>query len=138
MKFTYSLSEITQIAQKTIAAAETKVLLFDGEMGAGKTTLIKEIVKILGSIDNVSSPTFSLVNEYETQTGPIFHFDFYRIDDEEEAMDIGFEEYLDSNNWKLIEWPEKVENLLPREFTKIQIKVLENGLREINLENKIN
>lgn len=137
MKFTYSLSEITEAAQKTISAAKTKVLLFDGEMGVGKTTLIKEIVKVLGSKDNVSSPTFSLVNEYETSSGAIFHFDFYRIDNEEEALDIGFEEYLDSRHWKLIEWPQKVENLLPEIFTKIQIHVLENGSREINLKNKI-
>lgn len=137
MTFTFQLSEITQAAEKTLSATQTRLLLFEGEMGAGKTTLIKEIVKILGSDDHVSSPTFSLVNEYRAPAEPIFHFDFYRIENEEEAMDIGFEEYLDSPGWKLIEWPGKVEKLLPEIFTHIQIKILENGFREIILKNKI-
>ena len=84
-------------------------------MGVGKTTLIKEIIKVLGATDSGSSPTFGLVNEYADETGELiaYHFDFYRIEDESEALDIGFEDYLASGKWILIEWPERIPSLLP-------------------------
>lgn len=104
-------------------------------MGAGKTTLIKEICKQLGVEDNISSPTFSLVNEYETKNGELaYHFDFYRITDEEEALDIGIEDYFYSGNWCFIEWPENVENLLPLDAVEIHITILEDGKRNIQLK----
>jgi tRNA threonylcarbamoyladenosine biosynthesis protein TsaE len=103
-------------------------------MGVGKTTLIKEICNVLEVQDRVSSPTFSLVNEYHTATNAIvYHFDFYRITQEEEALDMGIEEYLYQNDWCLIEWPENIENLLPLEAVQIHITILENGQRNIQL-----
>ncbi|MDP3312631.1 tRNA (adenosine(37)-N6)-threonylcarbamoyltransferase complex ATPase subunit type 1 TsaE [Lutibacter sp.] len=132
----YSLQQIDQIANDIIQHSNHKILLFYGEMGAGKTTLIKEIVKQLGSIDNVSSPTFSLVNEYRSvENKIIFHFDFFRIDSENEAMDMGIEEYFYSNNWCLVEWPNKIENLLPLESVIITISIINPNLRTITLKN---
>jgi len=111
-------------------------LLFYGEMGVGKTTLIKEILKQLGVKDNVSSPTFSLVNEYHTnKDAKIFHFDFYRIETEEEAMDMGIEEYFYSDSLCLIEWPNKVENLLPLNTVSIKITLENNQQRTIAIKN---
>lgn len=138
MNKTYSISELNAIAKEIIATTKSKVLLFYGEMGAGKTTLIKEICKELGIEDVASSPTFSLVNEYHTANDDIvYHFDFYRIEDENEAYDIGIEDYFDSDAWCFIEWPQNIENLLPLESTEIHISILENGNRTIQLNNKI-
>ncbi|WP_369049160.1 tRNA (adenosine(37)-N6)-threonylcarbamoyltransferase complex ATPase subunit type 1 TsaE [Tenacibaculum sp. UWU-22] len=136
MNKTYSLENLPLIAKEVIQTAKHKTLLFFGEMGVGKTTLIKEIGKQLGMIDVAHSPTFSLVNEYKTTDNQIiYHFDFYRIENEEEAYDIGIEDYLYTNNWCLVEWPENVENLLPLETTKIIISVTENNQRNIQLKN---
>jgi tRNA threonylcarbamoyladenosine biosynthesis protein TsaE len=136
MKQNYSLEGISEIAKEVIANAKHKIILFYGEMGVGKTTLIKEIVKQLGVLDNVSSPTFSLVNEYHTTNNDkVFHFDFYRIDHEEEALDMGIEEYFYSNYWCLVEWPNKVENLLPLKSVIINITANDNQLRTIELKN---
>jgi len=131
----YALNELTSIAEEIINKAKHKILLFYGDMGVGKTTLIKEICNVLGITDIASSPTFSLVNEYITNTNEtIYHFDFYRINSEEEAYDIGFEDYLYSNNWCLIEWPENVKNLLPLETVIVKITTLGNGQRNIQLK----
>ncbi|HAJ82049.1 MAG TPA: tRNA (adenosine(37)-N6)-threonylcarbamoyltransferase complex ATPase subunit type 1 TsaE, partial [Zunongwangia profunda] len=105
MEFEYRLSNIDDAISFILEHAQSKTILFYGEMGAGKTTLIKNLVKKLNSQDQVVSPTFSLVNEYETDDDKIFHFDFYRIEDENEAYDIGFEDYLEQSGWKFIEWP---------------------------------
>ncbi len=114
MNTNYNLDQISDIAKEIISSSKHKILLFYGSMGSGKTTLIKEIVKQLDVKDMTSSPTFSLVNEYRSSQGKIiYHFDFYRIEKEEEAYDMGIEEYFLSDNWCFIEWPEKVENLLP-------------------------
>lgn len=130
----YSLAQISTIASEIIQIVPNKVLLFYGAMGSGKTTLIKEIAKQLGVLEVASSPTFSLVNEYISNKGEtIYHFDFYRIDNEEEAYDIGIEEYLYSDAWCFIEWPNKVENLLPLESVAIHISILSNGLRNIQI-----
>lgn len=132
----YALEELPEIAKEVIKSAKNKVLLFYGEMGVGKTTLIKEIVKQLGSLDNVSSPTFSLVNEYHTVNGEkVYHFDFYRINNENEALDIGIEEYFYSDCWCLIEWPEKVKNLVPLNSVMITITANNDQLRTIELRN---
>lgn len=131
MELSYTLKEISKIATAVLKASPSKTVLFYGNMGAGKTTLIKELVHQLGSKDQVSSPTFSLVNEYRGKEDLIYHFDFYRIEQEEEAYDIGFEEYLDSEHWKFIEWPEKIAGLLPDSFTKITLETLEIDRRRI-------
>jgi len=132
----YSLEELPSIAKEIIESAKHKVLLFYGEMGVGKTTLIKEIVSQLGSSDRVSSPTFSLVNEYHTENGEkVYHFDFYRINNENEALDIGIEEYFYSDCWCLVEWPNKVENLVPLSSIIITITSNRDQLRTIELRN---
>lgn len=132
MQLDYSIEQLQEIAQKVIANSSGKILLFYGNMGVGKTTLIKQLVKQLGSDDVVSSPTFSLVNEYESdKKGLIYHFDFYRIKNEEEALDIGIEDYFYSNNWCLIEWPEKIKNLVPLNAVAIHISVNNDGTRKI-------
>ncbi len=135
MNKTYSLNEIPDIAKEIITLANHKTLLFYGEMGTGKTTLIKEIVKQLGVDEVVNSPTFSLVNEYLSRKGEnLYHFDFYRIEQEEEAFDIGIEEYFDSNSWCFIEWPEKVENLLPLETVSVILTLNNKGTRNIQIK----
>ena len=131
MTLTYELSEIDRIAVQLLSEVKGKTLLFYGEMGAGKTTLIKALVKALGSEDTVSSPTFSLVNEYHSDQGRIFHFDFYRIEDETEALDMGIEDYLDSDSWKLIEWPQKIENLLESDMQKVEVFIENNKSRKL-------
>ena len=137
MNKNYSLNELSQIAKDVIKNASNKVLLFYGEMGVGKTTLIKEICKNLGVEDIAHSPTFSLVNEYQTNNNDtVYHFDFYRIENEEEAYDMGVEDYLYSNNWCLIECPENIKNLLPLEAVVVKINLLENDERNIQLKTK--
>ena len=134
MKKRYSLNELSLVAKEVLAKSKYKIVLFYGEMGSGKTTLIKEIVKQLNVSDNVSSPTFSLVNEYYTQNNEsVFHFDFYRIEDETEALDMGVEEYFYSDNWCFIEWPNKVENLLPLKSTMITIHIDSSELRTLEI-----
>lgn len=131
----YSLDNLQSIAKSIIKKSNNKTLLFYGEMGVGKTTLIKELCKELGVLDNISSPTFSLVNEYQTNSlEKVYHFDFYRIENEEEALDIGIEDYFDSQNWCFIEWPENIENLLPLDAVEIHLTRLENNQRTIQLK----
>ncbi len=133
MKRTYTLQDLPEIAGMVLANTPTRTLLFYGEMGVGKTTLIKELARSLGVQDTISSPTFSIVNEYLLDEEKLYHFDFYRIEDEEEAMDIGFEDYFTNDDWRFVEWPEKVENLLPGESTKIKLTKNENGSRTLNM-----
>ena len=104
-------------------AAEEKIFLFEGDMGAGKTTFIKVICEVLGVEDLVSSPTFSIVNEYLSKDGKIYHFDFYRIKDLQEAYDIGYEEYFYSGDRCLIEWPERIALLIPEHHVNVDIQV---------------
>lgn len=135
MKKLYTLDLIPKIAQEVIKNSKGKILLFNGEMGAGKTTLIKEISKQLGVDDITSSPTFSLVNEYQTNEGEIiYHFDFYRINDEEEAYDMGIEDYLYNDAWCFIEWGENVQNLLPLGITNINIDIVNTNQRTIEIK----
>ena len=134
MNKNFLLLEVPIIAKEIIKNSTSKIILFHGDMGVGKTTLIKEICKTLGTENLISSPTFSIVNEYITSNDEtIFHFDFYRIDNEEEAYNIGVEDYFDSNHWCLIEWPSVVENLLPLENVNVYLTVLEDGQRNIQI-----
>ncbi len=134
MNIEFSLSEINEVANKIIAKNPQKVILFNGEMGVGKTTLIKQLCKNLGVEDSTSSPTFSLVNEYKIIDNQlVYHFDVYRLKSESEALDMGIDEYLYSGNWCFIEWSEKIPNLIPDEHSIINIELLENGNRKITL-----
>lgn len=133
MEISYELNEIDQVVDQLIAHVKTKTLLFYGDMGVGKTTLIRSLVKALGSHDDVSSPTFSIVNEYELNNDAIYHFDLYRIEAIEDAYNFGIEDYLDSEHWKLIEWPEKIEPILFDDFDKISLKIDADNNRILRL-----
>jgi tRNA threonylcarbamoyladenosine biosynthesis protein TsaE len=105
-------------------SGESKIFAFYGSMGAGKTTIIKAICEVLGAVDNISSPTFTLVNEYRNLKGEsIYHIDFYRIKKQEEVFDFGIEEYLTGDSFCFMEWPELVEEILPPETVKVRISV---------------
>lgn len=119
----YTLDQIDAIANLLIqVAGDQKVWIFRGEMGAGKTTLIKSLAKALQVADGVSSPSFGIINEYQTQAkGFLYHFDFYRIDDPMEALDIGIEEYFYSGNYCWLEWAEKIAPFLPDRFFHIEL-----------------
>ena len=121
-----SLSELKDVAQAIMESLEGRnVVAFCGQMGAGKTTLISAIMEHLGSTDNVTSPTFALVNQYITANDErVYHFDFYRINRIEEVFDMGYEEYFYSGDLCLIEWPELIEELLPEEAMVVRIEVL--------------
>lgn len=135
MNKNYDLDQVSNISKEILHNVKGKLLLFYGKMGTGKTTLIKEITKQLGVQDVVNSPTFSLVNEYRSENGEtIYHFDFYRIENETEAYDIGIEEYFYEDNWCFIEWPEKVENLLPLESVAILLSINSDGSRNIQIK----
>jgi tRNA threonylcarbamoyladenosine biosynthesis protein TsaE len=133
----FDLKEISRAAQQVVAACGNEtVWLFEGTMGAGKTTLIKAVCRELSVLNTVQSPTFSIVNEYLTDAGEtIYHFDCYRLKNVSEAYDIGVEEYLDSGNLCLIEWPDKIAELLPEKCIKISITQLSNDKRAIELSN---
>ena len=103
-------------------------------MGVGKTTIINAICKELGTTENVSSPTFSLVNEYRAGDLTIYHFDFYRINDLSEVFDLGYEEYFYSKNYCFIEWPEKIETLLPPNYVEVQISLIHNSENQRNIQ----
>lgn len=119
------LNELNSAAKALLSfSGEEQIFIFEGEMGAGKTTFIKALCEELGVTANVSSPTFSIVNEYEAGDKTIYHFDFYRIKNLQEAYDIGYEEYFYSGNICLIEWPERVAELLPESYIKVEITTL--------------
>ena len=128
-----SLEEIGQVAEKFLAETETNsIFCFEGEMGVGKTTFIKSLCEAMGVDDNISSPTFSIVNEYETNDRKIiFHFDCYRISKIEDAINIGINEYLESENICFIEWAENIAPLLPEHFVKVKITMNEDASRKI-------
>ncbi|NQT77181.1 MAG: tRNA (adenosine(37)-N6)-threonylcarbamoyltransferase complex ATPase subunit type 1 TsaE [Bacteroidetes bacterium] len=129
----HSTDELDDIAGDILdKAGGAQVFALFGEMGAGKTTLIKRFCSRLGIPDVVTSPTFALINEYQSANdGPVYHFDVYRIKKLEEVMDIGYETYFYSGNYVFIEWPGKIMELLPEEYVYIKIRELEDGSREI-------
>jgi tRNA threonylcarbamoyladenosine biosynthesis protein TsaE len=133
MEIIFSLSEIDKVAVQILEKKPEKIIVFKGEMGVGKTTLIKQLCKKLGVIENTSSPTFSIVNEYQTiDNHTIYHFDFYRINNENEALNIGVDDYFYSNDWCFIEWAEKIPSLIPENHSIIEINLLENNERKLN------
>jgi len=127
-----SISQLSDTASEIIKFAEaSRILLFYGDMGAGKTTLIKSLCECLGMHEPVTSPTFSIVNEHEAGVDKIYHFDFYRLKTETEALDMGYEEYFYSGAWCFIEWPEKIPNLLPAHYITVNISVTGEDTRQI-------
>lgn len=135
MEMTYSHKELPLVAKNILASSTSRVFLFYGAMGVGKTTLIKELSHQLGAEELASSPSFSIVNEYKIPDDLIYHFDFYRIENSREAWDLGFEDYLYSGHYVFIEWPEKVAKLLPDDSVKIKIEKNENGSRTLIINN---
>ena len=129
----FDIQSIDEVAYDLVKNAQTKTILFNGDMGAGKTTLISALVKVLGGTTEVSSPTFSIVNEYQVIDDKVFHFDFYRIEDVTEVLDIGIEDYFYSDHWIFIEWPDKIEEILPKRADVSYIKVNKDGTRTIKL-----
>ena len=128
-----SIDDLRQVCEHLAEVIkQEKIVLFSGEMGAGKTTLIKKFCNHLGVQDEVSSPTFALVNEYESKTGPIYHFDLYRIRSEEELYDIGYEDYFFSGYLCLVEWPEMASGIIPENHISVKIRV-ENDQRLITV-----
>ncbi|MCA6421710.1 MAG: tRNA (adenosine(37)-N6)-threonylcarbamoyltransferase complex ATPase subunit type 1 TsaE [Flavobacterium sp.] len=134
MEIIFSIDEIQEVANKIIVENPNKVILFHGKMGVGKTTLIKALAKELGVKDATSSPTFSLVNEYQIDRNQyVYHFDVYRLKSETEAMDMGIDEYLYSGNWCFIEWAEKIPNLIPEKHSTINLSQAVDGKRHLRL-----
>ncbi|MEM6517461.1 MAG: tRNA (adenosine(37)-N6)-threonylcarbamoyltransferase complex ATPase subunit type 1 TsaE [Bacteroidota bacterium] len=136
----YNVEDINAVALRILKKVSSKVILFKGEMGAGKTTFIKSLIKNMGSQDEVGSPTFSLVNEYITKEGKVYHFDLYRIKNQDELYGIGLEDYLNQDAWILIEWPEKASEFLPRNVNSLILKTIDKNIRslELNLNPNIN
>ena len=132
MEYIYELNQIDEVAQHIIVQLKYPTILFYGDLGAGKTTLIKALVKALGSNDSVSSPTFSLINEYKTRDGDtIYHLDLYRLKEENEAYDIGIEEILDRGSLKFIEWPQKINNLIDNNVHSAKISSINESKRKL-------
>ena len=131
-----SIRELPDVAEEVLRSLEGRsIVLFRGEMGAGKTTLIRAIMAELGSEDTISSPTFAIVNHYSTAQGEaVYHFDFYRIECPEEALDFGYEEYFYSGDLCLVEWPEKIEGLLPEEVMTVSIVADSEEERTITID----
>lgn len=134
--YSYTLQEIQTAAKMIVSEArDEKIWVFQGEMGAGKTTLIKALAGVFGIQDQVSSPTFGIVNHYENELSQSFyHFDFYRIEDPMEALDIGIEEYFYSGNYCWLEWAERVAPFLPDQFFLIRITSDSDQKRTLNLQ----
>ena len=132
----HSTEDLPKVAEQVIDALNGRsVVAFFGQMGAGKTTLISAIMEYLGSADTVTSPTFALVNQYYTaDEQPVYHFDFYRINSLAEAFDMGYEEYFYSGDLCLVEWPEKIEGLLPDEVAVVRIEPLDESSRRFVIE----
>lgn len=135
MELVFTQEGLQEAAIEILEKSSTKILAFYGPMGAGKTTLIKAIVRELGGQDAGSSPTFGIVNEYHFRNGSLlgYHFDFYRLEDETEALDLGFEEYLGHDAWVFMEWPERIELLLPAALTRIELTAVDAKTRRLKL-----
>ena len=130
-------NETVSVLELLKECGDRRVLAFDGVMGAGKTTLIKQLVEAMGSTDVVNSPTFAIVNVYDVEQpykGEVYHFDCYRLKDIREALDFGAEEYLYSGNYCFIEWPEMIDALLPEDTVRVRITPMENGDRRLVID----
>ena len=130
----YRIDELQTVANQLLKNLKSKTILLYGNMGVGKTTLIKALVKALGSMDDVSSPTYSIVNEYELKDDSIYHFDLYRIKDLDEAYNFGLEDYLNSTHWLIIEWPELIEDIITDDFDCVTLTMNDNHTRNLILK----
>ncbi|HCY81361.1 MAG TPA: tRNA (adenosine(37)-N6)-threonylcarbamoyltransferase complex ATPase subunit type 1 TsaE [Xanthomarina gelatinilytica] len=130
----YRIDELQTVANQLLKNLKSKTILLYGNMGVGKTTLIKALVKALGSMDDVSSPTYSIVNEYELKDDNIYHFDLYRIKDLDEAYNFGLEDYLNSTHWLIIEWPELIEDIITDDFDCVTLTMNDNHTRNLILK----
>ena len=131
MKPSFNLSELDSVAKNLIDSLSTKIIRIDGIMGSGKTTLISSACKYLNIQDKISSPTFSIVNTYSSPKGPVYHFDFYRLNNSNEVFDFGLEEYLDSGHFCFLEWAEKITYHLPEDYDHFNLEVISNDLRKL-------
>ena len=131
MEYVYNLDNINKASKLVIDNIKTTEVRIDGKMGAGKTKIISNICMQLGVKEVITSPTFSLINTYQSTNGPIYHFDFYRLQNSNEALDIGIEEYLESGNVCFLEWAEKIEDHLPLNYDHYILKVLNDNTRRI-------
>jgi len=131
----YALNEVEYVAKEILKNIKCNTILLFGEIGVGKTTLVKALVKLLGSNDNVSSPTYSIVNEYEIEHKLIYHFDLFRINTINEAYNFGIEDYLTSKNFKIIEWPELILDIINEDFVTIEIKKATQKTRNLTITN---
>ena len=131
MEYVYNLANINKASKLVIDNIKTTVVRIDGKIGAGKTKIISNICMQLGVKEVITSPTFSLINTYQSTNGPIYHFDFYRLQNPNEALDIGIEEYLESGNVCFLEWAEKIENHLPLNYDHYILKVVNDNTRRI-------
>ncbi|MUU77180.1 tRNA (adenosine(37)-N6)-threonylcarbamoyltransferase complex ATPase subunit type 1 TsaE [Winogradskyella endarachnes] len=132
-EYTYHLKDIDFIANDVLNYLKDKIILFNGSMGAGKTTFINALLKAMKSNDIASSPTFSIVNEYKLPNDKVYHFDFFRIESLDEAYNFGIEDYLNSNNWLFMEWSERIDELLPNKHQTVTITYFEDNLRNLKL-----
>lgn len=139
MVIIFGLEDISLVAKKLLEQTQSKIILLYGEMGVGKTTLVKSVAEVLGSADDVSSPSFSLINEYNLGDGKsLYHFDLYRINDVEEAFNFGIEDYLYSNNWIIIEWPELIKPFLEDDYEEVFLTEISIDRRKLELKKDIN
>lgn len=132
MTLTYHLRDIDEVANKILSYSKNKIFILNAPMGAGKTTLITAMCKKLGVIDKMSSPTFSIVNEYNLENQSVFHFDLYRVENAEELFDIGIEDYIQSESYIFVEWPDLLTPYL-QGFTELRIEPLDETTRKIEI-----
>ena len=133
MDLEYTIKDLDKVVETLLNSRDSKIILFHGDMGVGKTTLIKALVKAIGSADEVQSPTYSLVNEYQLPDTSIFHFDLYRVNTIDELYNFGFEEYLLEDHWVFIEWPELAMEFMPENITNVFLELTPDESRKITI-----
>ena len=136
MIFYYSLSEINEACKFIFKNSNSKIILFEGDLGTGKTTLIKNLCYELGSADNVSSPTFPILNIYDNKKNKIYHADLYRVKNINDLNEIGFFDIINTNDWLFVEWPKKIIDLIDKPFSIVNINIKDDNKRKIELKNK--
>lgn len=134
MIFYYSLSEINKACKFIFENSNGKIILFEGDLGSGKTTLIKNLCYELGSIDNVSSPTFPILNIYDNKKNKIYHADLYRVENIKDLNEIGFFDIVNTNDWLFVEWPKKIIDLIDKPFSIVNIDIEDDNMRKIELK----